>query len=294
MVQGFLALQNVKGQSLCLARAQDLFRANMKRELFSLGDKRLKRFFTTKQLADVRVKFKRIEGRTDRIVVKYVSYPFKNEQAREYALHGFGRRVGTLRRCIENAFKTVPPSTVKVPAKSKLYDAQINVQGFIANAYGSVDNLAWIWVHEQGLTKKIRRTQIGLRKRHNEVRASLSAEFQKYLEGLDGWFDYITEYRDALAHRIPLYIPPGGVRPRDAEAYNDLMQRMNNALSSFNGYEYERLSAEQSKLLVFQPLITHSVRETTAHFAFHAQLIADFLTIEELGQKMLMELKRTA
>jgi hypothetical protein len=129
----------LKGQSLRLARAQDLFRANMKRERFSLGDKRLKRFFTTKQLADIRVKFKSIEGRTDRIVVKYVSYPFKNEQAREYALHGLGRRVGTLRRCIENAFKTVPPSTVKVPVKSKLYDAQINVQAFIANAYGSVE-----------------------------------------------------------------------------------------------------------------------------------------------------------
>jgi hypothetical protein len=190
--------------------------------------------------------------------------------------------------------KVVPPSTAKVPEKSKLDDAQINVQAFIANVYGGVDNLAWIWVHERGLTKKIPRTQIGLRKKHHEVRASLSLEFQKYLEGLDGWFNYITEYRDALAHRIPLYIPPGGVRPKNLDAYNDLMQRMNNALNNFNGYEYERLSAEQSKLLVFQPLITHSVKETTAHFAFHAQLIADFLTVEELGQKMLLELKRSA
>jgi len=57
-----------------------------------------------------------------------------------------------------------------------------------------------------------------------------------------------------------------------------------------DGFEYERLSAEQEKLLVFQPLITHSVRETSAHFAFHVQMLADFLTVDEIGHKMLDEL----
>jgi hypothetical protein len=33
------------------------------------------------------------------------------------------------------------------------------------------------------------------------------------------------------------------------------------------------------------------MRETTAHFPFHAQMIADFLTVEEIGYKMLDELK---
>ena len=65
----------------------------------------MKRYFTTKQLAEIRAKFKTIEGRKDRLVLKYFGYTFKNEQAREYALHGFGRRVATLARCIENTFK---------------------------------------------------------------------------------------------------------------------------------------------------------------------------------------------
>jgi hypothetical protein len=82
------------------------------------------------------------------------------------------------------------------------------------------------------------------------------------------WLDYVIEYRDALAHLIPLYIPPGGVQPKNVDAYNDLSRRMTEALyMKNNGYEYERLSREQEKLLIFQPLITHSVTETTAHFA---------------------------
>ncbi len=58
------------------------------------------------------------------------------------------------------------------------------------------------------------------------------------------------------------------------------------------GITYENLAAQQNELLVFQPLITHSVTKTTAHFAFHVQMIADFLTVEEVGEKMLAELAR--
>lgn len=159
--------------------------------------------------------------------------------------------------------------------------------------FGSVDNLAWVFVHERGLDAKIPRGHVGLRKANVKVRAALSEEFQTRLDEMEGWFGYVTEYRDALAHRIPLYIPPGAVPTRNLDKYNDLMMRMNRALNNLRPHEYERLSAEQSKLLMFQPMITHSVRETTGHFPFHIQMIADFLTIEELWQKMLVELKKS-
>jgi endonuclease YncB( thermonuclease family) len=137
-----------------------------------------------------------------------------------------------------------------------LYDAQINVQAFFANVYGSVDNLAWVWVHERGL-KTIPRNRVGLRVQNTEVRATLSTAFQDYLKSRDEWFEHVIEYRDALAHRILLYIPPGGVPTRNVEAYNSLTRAMNDALYVLGDpYEYERLSAEQDQLLIFQPMIT--------------------------------------
>jgi hypothetical protein len=229
---------------------------------------------------------------TDRLTIRYTAYPFKNQHAREYARHGFARRLGTLRRCVQNVFKSVPPSAVKVPMRTKLIDAQISLQAFIANLYGCIDNLAWVWVHERGLVDQLSRGRVGFRAHHTEVRSSLSQEFQTYLYGLDAWLTYIIEYRDALAHRIPLYIPPGGVRTKDVDQYNELMVAMNDALNRLDPREYDRLSEERSKLLVFQPLMTHSITETTAHFAFHVQMLADFLTVEELGRKMLLELTR--
>lgn len=120
----------------------------------------------------------------------------------------------------------------------------------------------------------------------------MSTAFQDYLKSRDEWFEHVIEYRDALAHRIPLYIPPGGVPTRNVEAYNDLARGMNDALDvQGHPYEYERLSATQDQLLVFQPMITHSVTETTAHYPFHVQMLADLLTVEEFGYNMLDELQ---
>jgi hypothetical protein len=116
-------------------------------------------------------------------------------------------------RCVENAFRIVPPGSVQIPSKTRLYDAQINIQAAIGNTYGCVDNLAWLWMHERDLTHSIDRKQVGLRKHHKKVRETLSVELRAYLDTLEDWFVYLVEYRDAFTHRIPLYIPPGGVRP---------------------------------------------------------------------------------
>jgi hypothetical protein len=43
----------------------------------------------------------------------------------------------------------------------------------------------------------------------------------------------------------------------------------------------------------FPPIIPHSITETTAHFAFHVQMVVDFMTVDEMGNKMLDELGLT-
>lgn len=247
-------------------------------------------YLNPEQIAKVEGTMGDLEPRYNRLLLVFNQHRFNSESAAEFARHGYMRRLGTLKRCIENVFKLIPPDENEIPDRGVLYDAQINIQAFFANVYGSIDNLAWTWVHERGFTK-IPRSRVGLRAKHTEVRATLSDDFQTYLRKLDPWLEYLIEYRDALAHRIPLYIPPGGVPTANVDAYNTLSQKMVEALYVRNdGFEYERLSAEQERLLVFQPLITHSVTETTAHFAFHVQMPTDFLTVEEIGYKMLHEL----
>jgi hypothetical protein len=248
----------------------------------------LKRYFTQEHIAQMREKLQMIAPKTDRLLLNYVAHNFTDIKAKEYAHHGFVRRIQTFARCIQNVFKIVPLGTAKIPSKARLYDAQINIQAAIGSAYGCVDNLAWVWVYERRIV--IDRKQVGLRKHNKKVRDTLSPELRAYLDSLEGWFDYLVDYRDALAHRIPLYIPPGCVRSKDHERARELERRKTAALNALLPQEYERLDAEAMKLLVFRPLICHSFTEMPAPYAFHPQLIADFLTVEELGEKMLAEL----
>jgi hypothetical protein len=234
-------------------------------------------YFSEKTLAEMSERLSTIQSKTNRLLLNYVGHNFSNAKAKEYAHHGFARRIQTLARCIENVFRFVA-------------DAAINIQAAIGNAYGCVDNLAWVWVSESGLS--LDRRDVGLRRHHQKVRETLSYEFCTYLSTLDSWFEYLVEYRDAFAHRIPLYVPPGGALRPNHERAQELENLKAAALSAFRPHEYERLHQEQMKLFIFRPLICHSFNEMVAPYAFHPQLIADFLTVEQLGEKMLAELDR--
>jgi len=248
-------------------------------------------FLTPEQIAQVEEKLATVRPTLNKMMLKLPYLRFQHDRAREFMQQGFLRRLGTLERCIDNVFNLISMVTEIVPERNVLYDAQINIQSFYANVYGCVDNLAWVWVYEKGLDGKINRNKVGLRAKHKEIRSKLSPEFQAYLVKLDPWFEYLVEYRDAVAHRIPLYVPPGGIKPDNVDAYNELERKIQHALYvSFDGYEYERLRVEQEKLTVYQPLIAHSFVETTARYAFHVQMVVDFMTVDEIAEKLLDEL----
>jgi hypothetical protein len=114
-------------------------------------------------MAELEEKLSTVERKYSRLLLTFThKHHFKKENAWEYANHGFMRRFGTLRRCIENVFSLIPPEMEKIPDRQVLYDAQINVQAFFANVYGSIDNLAWVWVYERGLEGTIQRNRVPL------------------------------------------------------------------------------------------------------------------------------------
>lgn len=56
--------------------------------------------------------------------------------------------------------------------------------------------------------------------------------------------------------------------------------------------EYDQLCAEQAKLEVFHPVMKHAFDDNKPPVLFHFQLVQDFLTVEEIAQKLLEELGR--
>jgi hypothetical protein len=157
---------------------------------------------------------------------------------------------------------------------------------FVMNVFGALDNLAWIFVSEKAL--KIRRMEIGLGPKCTTVRASFSQEMRDYLAGQDEWFADIIDFRDALAHRIPLYIPPFIVSPENDPEYEAREVRK---LETNDNDEYDQLCAEQAKLEVFHPVMKHAIDDNKPPVLFHSRIVHDFMMVEEIAEKVLLELK---
>jgi hypothetical protein len=194
-------------------------------------------------------------------------------------------------RCVERVFELLPPEQDALPEQDSLIDRTICIQAFVMNVFGALDNLAWIWVSEKPLA--VDRIEIGLGPKCKAVRASFSPEMRDYLSKskLERWFAHIVDFRDALAHLIPLYIPPYCVPDANDAAYMALGARK---LATRDEDEYERIKAEQLELVVFQPVMKHTLQDNNPPVVFHFQLLQDFATVEEIGQKMLGELERAS
>lgn len=225
---------------------------------------------------------------------RFVARAYKSDRAREYARHGFGRRLGTLVRAIDIVYEILPPEREDIPERDEVVEATIAIHAFVMNTFGCLDNLAWIWVFERDVKgkdgKELERKKVGLGSKI--VRDSFTDGFREYVDSRQKWFDHLKEFRDSLAHRIPLYIPPYVVLPKDKDEYNKLQLASNEAARKGDTQEYDRIDLEQMKLGTFRPWMTHSIHEQSPSVVFHNQLLNDYVTIDEYGRTMLDELDR--
>lgn len=216
---------------------------------------------------------------------------FRNPLTSEIANHGLARRITTLKHALTKAFQVLPLEE-ESPSQDALMDATIYLQAFVINVFGAIDNLARIWVMESNLVQpnghRLRPMQIGLTPDHTIVRASLSQEVQDYLTASDGWFEYLENYRHALAHRIPLYIPPRQLNDAASAEFRRIDDEINKVIADQE--RYAALRAEQRQLGVFNPLMMHSFGEQARPVFLHPQMICDFATVIEIGEHILREL----
>lgn len=216
----------------------------------------------------------------------------------EYMLHGAGRRVSLLRRTIQNIFRAFPPSTAQPLGTDALEEAQINLQAFVINVYGVFENLAWAFLHRHNLVAAVgSRHNISLFKARTQQ--LLPPELRQYLtsETISRWHNqYLKAYRDALAHRIPLYIPPATFTRDEADRYNQLLEEEVTCIRAQRWERLEQVRAEMTRTgrPYFAFLNSFSATAKLAPVALHPQLICDAKAVIEFGQLYLTHWHRRA
>jgi hypothetical protein len=226
---------------------------------------------------------------------KLAARTYKTLRGREYAFTGLIRRLDTMICAIDLVFDILPPEKEDIPSTDDTVPATMLIQSFVINVQGCLDNLAWIWVFETGLKdrdgKELQRRAVGLGDDgYWIVRKSFSKPFQKYLKLRKKWFKHVAEFRDSLAHRIPLYIMPFILSETNSKKYYRLEKEAFEAGLKGAYQAYDKLKAQQQKLGAYRPWMTHSPAEKAPAAVFHQQLLQDFLTIDECANRILEEL----
>ena len=233
-----------------------------------------------------------LRGKADDTVRAFLVMNLTNAKAMEYRSHGLLRRMTDLQHNIDRVFSIIAPSAVRTSRLDRA-DATAYLHSHLINIQGAIDNLAHIWVAETGITRPngapLSPNEIGLRPRKRLTTDTLSEQCRDHLASLAGWFEYIDSYRDALAHRIPPYIPPITIDDEGQKAWREAEE-----LQRGEGWAFEDwmkgLSAVQ-QVNGFEPMMTHSFGERSRPVYFHPQILSDLHTVIETADHIARELE---
>lgn len=209
----------------------------------------------------------------------------KEEKAKEYLFHGAARRLGIIERCVENIYSIYPLERTELLSYGELKDLDINIHAFFVNIFGLLDNLAWVLIHEKRL--KIDKKHIGLYM--DKTQECFDKKFREYLnsENMKKWHNvYLKNYRDALSHRIPLYVPPKTLTPDQKNHAALIENQINDSIRARDYMAVDKLHDTDDKIGSPCPFFIHSIsEEENKYIVFHAQVITDFKTVEEIVEK---------
>jgi hypothetical protein len=215
-----------------------------------------------------------------------ISPNLKNPRAKEYLEHGVCRRLRVLERSVERIYEIFPPDRKEKLTRDELSDVEIYLHAFVINLFGILDNLAWVYVLEHNLEKEVGgHMGVGLYAKGTQDILPPDLKAHVNLESSTEWYGkYVKNYRDALAHRIPLYVPPLILTDTEATRWKELDGRIWECIQNREFEALENLKIEKEALGIVCDMFTHSMSESESKMLYiHSQVLADGATIVELG-----------
>lgn len=256
--------------------------------------------YTDETLRHLEVEYGKVTGSLRKLVERFlieVSPKLTNPRAKEYLEHGVCRRIRVLERSIERIYEIFPPDRKEKLTRDELSDVQIYLHAFVINLFGLLDNLAWVYVIEHELEAEVGGYKgVGLYAKGTQ--SILPPDLKAFvdLDSTKNWYEeYVKNYRDALAHRIPLYVPPLIVTDAEAARWRELDSRIWECIQNHEFEALEDLKGEEAALGIVCDMFSHSLSESESKTLYiHPQLLVDGATVLELCEVYLSNIWKRA
>jgi hypothetical protein len=211
--------------------------------------------------------------------------------------YGVARRFDLIGNAIRNIYRIFPPERTSTLSREDLGDVQINLHAFVINLSGCFDAMAWAFVLKHGLLNKVGGpAAVGMFP--ESTKRFLPKQISEYLnrEDTSNWHKtYLKTYRDSLAHRIPVYVPPGVMSPEEATHYAAIEQLKMEALEKQDFALLDNLWNQQAS--IGQPcfffLQTDANGKTTEPIWLHPQILSDTSALIDFGSLFLQHWQST-
>ena len=142
------------------------------------------KYFSAERIAELNANQKQVYRQFRDLQERFFLRTYKSQRGEEYAKHGFCRRLDTLVRAVGQVYELLPPQQEEIPDDKNVVDATISIQAFVMNAFGCLENIAWIWLYEKNVRNdngtELDPKEVGLGKK--KLRKALTQQFRDYLD----------------------------------------------------------------------------------------------------------------
>lgn len=188
-----------------------------------------------------------------------------SKEARSYLQYGAGRRLLAIWYSYRSITHIAHPERKEPLSESEAHEINKDINLIYMHLRGVLDNYAWVYIFEKEpnllkTNKGKARKNVGLFNKDFAADSSNKA-FWLSLNKYAQWANEMSDKRDPVAHRIPLYVVPSVVTPDQAQQYETFEKQQNDALKELDFNKVAVLTAQQRKLGSFPMVFAHNPYE---------------------------------
>ncbi|MFH0708909.1 MAG: hypothetical protein V2A75_01765 [Pseudomonadota bacterium] len=201
---------------------------------------------------------------------------FSNKNAHNYFRHGVIVRLCLI---IESRNLLVDLISKKNGNRTDTTLENIYLNSMYINMIATFDNVAWALQHEHNLIEGAnennpQKREIGIYNTKFFEKLRIEDEnLHINLKVYKAWYEKLKDFRDPVAHRIPLYCPPISITDaKEFEEYNNLNTKLSEVKYKDNPQQYMELVDKLHHIGSFQPvfivlseneILSYDLRKTT-------------------------------
>jgi len=226
--------------------------------------------------------------------LEYITNICSNPSAKDNLSYGAGRRILVIKENYISINKIAFPKRSDPLNSEENVVLNLHLNSLYFHLSGLLDNLAWAVTLESSLFSPFNELDPGDRKKVGLFKNQFLGKIQNKKDGilykelkskLD-WYRQLTDLRDPLAHRIPLYVTPAILTEEEGEEYRQLRIQFHECMGKHDFEGAEKALDQQQVLGTYGGKFVNIENGNWQDYPITSQIEKDLENFIEIGKQV--------